>query len=90
MKSFSPTNLYYLISFACNERCTKCHHWANQLAACLAGGIADVDDHFVPSQPTLLAQLPEPGPVSRVGLPLWRKTFSRRRPVSGMRVRTMF
>ena len=28
MKSFSPTNLYYLISFACNERCTKCHHWA--------------------------------------------------------------
>jgi MoaA/NifB/PqqE/SkfB family radical SAM enzyme len=28
MSSFSPTNLYYLISFACNERCTKCHHWA--------------------------------------------------------------
>jgi MoaA/NifB/PqqE/SkfB family radical SAM enzyme len=28
MTSFSPKNLYYLISFACNERCTKCHHWA--------------------------------------------------------------
>jgi MoaA/NifB/PqqE/SkfB family radical SAM enzyme len=28
MTSFSPTNLFYLISFACNERCTKCHHWA--------------------------------------------------------------
>lgn len=28
MTSFSPTKLYYLISFACNERCTKCHHWA--------------------------------------------------------------
>jgi MoaA/NifB/PqqE/SkfB family radical SAM enzyme len=25
--SFRPTHLYYLISFACNERCTKCHHW---------------------------------------------------------------
>jgi MoaA/NifB/PqqE/SkfB family radical SAM enzyme len=26
--AFKPTHLYYLISFACNERCTKCHHWA--------------------------------------------------------------
>ncbi|MDX6767065.1 MAG: radical SAM protein [Candidatus Methylacidiphilales bacterium] len=25
---FKPTHLYYLISFGCNERCTKCHHWA--------------------------------------------------------------
>lgn len=24
---FSPKQLYYLMSFACNERCTKCHHW---------------------------------------------------------------
>ena len=27
MKPFRPTHLYYLISLACNERCTKCHHW---------------------------------------------------------------
>lgn len=26
--AFNPTHLYYLISFGCNERCTKCHHWA--------------------------------------------------------------
>lgn len=24
---YQPTHLYYLISFACNERCSKCHHW---------------------------------------------------------------
>ena len=27
-RSSEPTHLYYLISLACNERCTKCHHWA--------------------------------------------------------------
>ena len=27
MAEHNPTHLYYLISFACNERCTKCHHW---------------------------------------------------------------
>ena len=27
-RASEPTHLYYLISLACNERCTKCHHWA--------------------------------------------------------------
>lgn len=27
MIAFNPTNLFWLISFACTERCTKCHHW---------------------------------------------------------------
>lgn len=27
MNSFKPTNLFWLVSTSCNERCTKCHHW---------------------------------------------------------------
>ncbi|MCB1048445.1 MAG: radical SAM protein [Calditrichaeota bacterium] len=25
--AFAPTNLFYLVSLRCNERCTKCSHW---------------------------------------------------------------
>lgn len=25
--SFGPTNLFYLVSLRCNEKCTKCSHW---------------------------------------------------------------
>lgn len=27
MGDFAPTNLFYLTSLRCNERCTKCSHW---------------------------------------------------------------
>ena len=25
--AFKPTNLFWLLSFSCTERCSKCHHW---------------------------------------------------------------
>ena len=27
MKIYNPTNLFYLINFKCNQKCSKCSHW---------------------------------------------------------------
>ncbi len=40
MEQFTPTDLYYLITFKCNERCTKCNHWKMNY-------IEDIQSHLV-------------------------------------------
>ena len=47
-------------------------------------GAGAVVTHDVPDYALVVGQ---PGPVARLGLPLWRKTFSHFRPAAGLRLR---